>query len=147
MRLFSKYLEIFCIQYSFKNNEQRFSYYWITCFKYLEISSYLEISWPWALFTSRLLIIFGSFHTKWCKVFEAWVWPISEFDKNLPGFLQYIRYDNPENFCSISCMDLEKFLFKVSNDRLKAPKMGVQSKFIWFLELYISGVEVLILEG
>ena len=24
---FSKYLEIFCIQYSFKNNEQRFSYY------------------------------------------------------------------------------------------------------------------------
>ena len=29
----------------------------------------------------------GSFHTKWCKIFEAWIWPISEFDKNLPSFL------------------------------------------------------------
>ena len=27
----------------------------------------------------------GSFHTKWCKMFEALTWPISEFDKNLPS--------------------------------------------------------------
>ena len=32
--------------------------------------------------SSKLLT---SFHTKWCKLFEAWTWPISKFDKNLPG--------------------------------------------------------------
>ena len=36
-------------------------------------------------------------------------------------------------------MDEKKLLFKDSKVRLKAPKQGVQSKFIWFLELYISG--------
>ena len=30
-------------------------------------------------------------------------------------------------------------LFKVSKVRLKTPKLGVKSKFISFLELYISG--------
>ena len=29
--------------------------------------------------------------------------------------LQYIRYDNPENFSLISCMDEEKLLLEVSN--------------------------------
>ena len=36
-------------------------------------------------------------------------------------------------------MDEKKLLFKDSKVRLTAPKQGVQSKFIWFLELYISG--------
>ena len=36
-------------------------------------------------------------------------------------------------------MDEKKLLFKDSKVRLKAPKQGVQSKSIWFLELYISG--------
>ena len=27
----------------------------------------------------------GSFHTNWCKIPEAWTWPILEFDKNLPS--------------------------------------------------------------
>ena len=27
----------------------------------------------------------GLFHTKWCKIFEALTWPISEFDKNFPS--------------------------------------------------------------
>ena len=38
--------------------------------------------------------------------------------------------DNPENFSLISCMDQEKSLFKVSKVRMKAPKLGVESKFI-----------------
>ena len=44
------------------------------------------------------------------------------------NLLQYIRYDNPENFSLISCTDQQKLLFKVSHDRLKTPKLGVQSK-------------------
>ena len=36
-------------------------------------------------------------------------------------------------------MDLEKFLFKVSKVRLKAPKLDFKSKFIRFLEFHISG--------
>ena len=73
-----------------------------------------------------------------CQVIQAWTWPISEFDKNLPSCYN-IWYNNYENFSLISCMDQEKSLFKVSKVRLKTPKLGVQSKFIWFLELYISG--------
>ena len=53
--------------------------------------------------------------------------------------LQHIRYDNPEKFSLISCMDQDKSLFKVSEVRLKTPKLKIQSKFIWLLELYISG--------
>ena len=41
-----------------------------------------------------------------------------------------IKYDNPENLSLISCTDSEKLLFKVSKVRLKAPKLGFQSKFI-----------------
>ena len=37
-------------------------------------------------------------------------------------------------------MDLEKLLFKFSKVRLKTLKLGVQSKFIWYLELYISRI-------
>ena len=37
-------------------------------------------------------------------------------------------------------MDLEKLLFRGSKVRLKTLKLGVQSKFIWYLELYISRI-------
>ena len=80
-------------------------------------------------------LINGSFHTKCCKIFEAWTWPISELDKNLPS----IRYENLVHFSLVSCTDQEKLLLKVSKVRLKALKLGVQSKSLWFLELYISG--------
>ena len=36
-------------------------------------------------------------------------------------------------------MDQEKSLFKIGKVRLKTPELGVQSKFILFLELCISG--------
>ena len=68
---------------------------------------------------------------------QAWTWPISEFDKNWPSC--YNVYDNLENSSLMSSTDQEKLLFKVSTVRMKAPEFGVQSKFIWFLELYISG--------
>ena len=34
---------------------------------------------------------------------------------------------------------LGEIVLQVSRERLKAPKLGVLRKFIWFLELYISG--------
>ena len=66
---------------------------------------------------------------------QAWTWLISEFDKNLPSC--YVRYNNPENFSLISSTDSVKLPFKISKVRLIVPKLGVQSKFIWFLEVYI----------
>ena len=44
----------------------------------------------------------------------------------LPKLLQYIRYDNPENFTLISCMDWEKMLFKVGKVRLKTPQIRLK---------------------
>ena len=51
---------------------------------------------------------------KWCKTFEACTRTISEFDKNLSICYNIVirRYDNPENFSSLSCTDLEKSFFK-----------------------------------
>ena len=44
--------------------------------------------------------------TKWCKTFEACTWTISEIDKNLPICYNIaVRYNNPENFSSLSCTD------------------------------------------
>ena len=39
-----------------------------------------------------------------CQVTWAWIWPISEFDKNLASCCN-IRYDDPENFTLICCTD------------------------------------------
>ena len=47
--------------------------------------------------------------------------------------LQYIRHDNPVYGLGA------RSLFKVSKVRLKTLKLGIQSKCVWFLELYISG--------
>ena len=58
----------------------------------------------------------------------------------LANLLQYMRYGNAENLRLMSCTDWVKLHFKVSKVRLKASKLGVQSKFIWFLEIYISGI-------
>ena len=49
--------------------------------------------------------------------------------KEIAKLLQYMEYDNPENFSLISCTDCtdyEKSLFKVSKVRLKAPKFRVK---------------------
>ena len=73
-----------------------------------------------------------------CQVIQIWTLPISEFDKNLPS-CDNIWDENPKNFSLMSSIDQEKLLFKVSKVRLKAQKLGLQSKFIRFLELYISG--------
>ena len=65
--------------------------------------------------------------------------------KKKAKLLQYIRYDNPENFSLISCMGLVKFLFKVSNVTLKTPKLGFKVNLYDFWSFIF--LKVLILEG
>ena len=76
----------------------------------------------------------GSFHVKRCKPghdpihFRIWqkICQVVTICKNF------------KNSSQISCADQEKSVIKVSVVRLKARKLGAQSKFIQFLELYIS---------
>ena len=64
---------------------------------------------------------------------HLWIW------LKFVRLLQYIRFNNPNNFSLIPCTNYQKLLFKVNKVRLIAPKLRVQSKFVWFSELCISG--------
>ena len=96
------------------------------CFPLL-LEENLNWFWPWIIVRPFLPLQLGSYSifvfrtrtskvipTKWCKTFETCTWIISEFDRNLPICYNITirRYDNPENFSSLSCTDQEKSLFK-----------------------------------
>ena len=72
-----------------------------------------------------------------CQEMQAWTW--SDPFQNLIKICQVVTIcKNFKNSSQISCADQEKSVIKVSVVRLKARKLGAQSKFSQFLELYIS---------